>query len=72
MEKVDQRLGTLFQCRHESQQPCSQSVIELPGKIRAAFDLARHGLELHDVADRDVPQLITQPGAADLPLIELI
>jgi hypothetical protein len=40
--------------------------------IRAAFKLARNGLDLHDVPDRDVPQLIAQPGAADRPLIEVL
>jgi hypothetical protein len=38
--------------------------------IRTSFQLACNGLDLHGVPDRDVPRLISQPGALDHPLID--
>jgi CHAT domain len=38
--------------------------------IRTSFELARNGLDLHGVPDRDVPRLLARPGAADHPLID--
>lgn len=38
--------------------------------IRTSFELARNGLDLHGVPERDVPRLIVHPGVPDRPLID--
>ena len=38
--------------------------------IRASFDLACNGLDMHGVPDRDVPRLIASSGDAEQPVIE--
>jgi hypothetical protein len=38
--------------------------------IRASFDLARNGLDLHGVPDSDVPRLIARAGDAERLIIE--